>query len=158
MNSQKKFYTISQLAEKLAITTHTLRFYEKEGLLPSVQRDQNGNRLFIQADVEWLELLICLKNTGMPLKEIKRFVEWLNYGDSTIEQRLQLFQAQVTKVEQQIAELQRHLEILKYKRQFYQCAKELGSVQAVLDTQLQQQFAEQNILLPVSPLNMAENE
>ncbi|MDH2997025.1 MerR family transcriptional regulator [Pasteurellaceae bacterium LFhippo2] len=154
MNNQKNFYTISQLAKKLSVSSHTLRFYEKEGLLPSIQRDLSGNRLFSQADAEWLELLMCLKNTGMPLKEIKQFVEWLNYGDSTIEQRLALFQAQVEKVEQQIAELQRHLEILKYKRQFYQCAKELGSVQAVLDTQLQQEFAEQNILLPVSPFNI----
>ncbi|OOH86532.1 MerR family transcriptional regulator [Pasteurellaceae bacterium 15-036681] len=154
MNNPKNFYTISQLAKKLSVSSHTLRFYEKEGLLPSIQRDLSGNRLFSQADAEWLELLMCLKNTGMPLKEIKQFVEWLNYGDSTIEQRLALFQAQVEKVEQQIAELQRHLEILKYKRQFYQCAKELGSVQAVLDTQLQQEFAEQNILLPVSPFNI----
>ena len=154
MNSQKMFYTISQLAEKLSVSAHTLRFYEKEGLLPSIQRDQSGNRLFSQADAEWLELLMCLKNTGMPLKEIKPFVEWLEQGDRSIEQRLALFQAQVEKVEQQIAELQRHLEILKYKRQFYQCAKELGSVQAVLDTQLQKEFVEQNILLPVSPFNI----
>ena len=154
MNSQKMFYTISQLAEKLSVSAHTLRFYEKEGLLPSIQRDQSGNRLFSQADAEWLELLMCLKNTGMPLKEIKQFVEWLEQGDRSIKQRLALFQAQVEKVEQQIAELQRHLEILKYKRQFYQCAKELGSVQAVLDTQLQKEFVEQNILLPVSPFNI----
>ena len=154
MNSQKMFYTISQLAEKLSVSAHTLRFYEKEGLLPSIQRDQSGNRLFSQADAEWLELLRCLKNTGMPLKEIKQFVEWLEQGDRSIKQRLALFQAQVEKVEQQIAELQRHLEILKYKRQFYQCAKELGSVQAVLDTQLQKEFVEQNILLPVSPFNI----
>ena len=154
MNSQKMFYTISQLAEKLSVSAHTLRFYEKEGLLPSIQRDQSGNRLFSQADAEWLELLMCLKNTGMPLKEIKQFVEWLEQGDRSIEQRLALFQAQVEKVEQQIAELQRHLEILKYKRQFYQCAKELGSVQAVLDTQLQKEFVEQNILLTVSPFNI----
>ena len=154
MNSQKMFYTISQLAEKLSVSAHTLRFYEKEGLLPSIQRDQSGNRLFSQADAEWLELLRCLQNTGMPLKEIKQFVEWLEQGDRSIKQRLALFQAQVEKVEQQIAELQRHLEILKYKRQFYQCAKELGSVQAVLDTQLQKEFVEQNILLPVSPFNI----
>ena len=154
MNSQKMFYTISQLAEKLSVSAHTLRFYEKEGLLPSIQRDQSGSRVLSQADAEWLELLRCLQNTGMPLKEIKQFVEWLEQGDRSIEQRLALFQAQVEKVEQQIAELQRHLEILKYKRQFYQCAKELGSVQAVLDTQLQKEFVEQNILLPVSPFNI----
>lgn len=104
MSSPKKFYTISQLAKKLALTPHTLRFYEKEGLMPSIQHNPSGNRLFSQADVEWLELLMCLKNTGMPLKEIKQFVEWLEQGDSTIGQRLQLFQDQVTKVEQQIAE------------------------------------------------------
>lgn len=126
-------YTTAQAAQKMGISAHTLRFYDKEGLLPNVGRDEHGNRRFTDSDLQWLSLLQCLKNTGMSLKDIKRFAECTTIGDGTIEERLALFENQTQNVKQQIAELQRYLGLLEYKVAFYQQAKELGSVQAVAE-------------------------
>ena len=124
-------YTPAKAAEKIGISAHTLRFYDKEGLLPNVGRDEHGNRRFTDNDLQWLSLLQCLKNTGMSLKDIKRFAECTTIGDDTIDERLALFESQTENVKQQIAELQRYLGLLEYKLAFYQKAKELGSVEAV---------------------------
>ena len=124
-------YTTAKAAEKIGISAHTLRFYDKEGLLPNVGRDEHGNRRFTDNDLQRLSLLQCLKNTGMSLKDIKRFAECTTIGDDTIDERLALFESQTENVKQQIAELQRYLGLLEYKLAFYQKAKELGSVEAV---------------------------
>ena len=124
-------YTTAKAAEKIGISAYTLRFYDKEGLLPNVGRDEHGNRRFTDNDLQWLSLLQCLKNTGMSLKDIKRFAECTTIGDDTIDERLALFESQTENVKQQIAELQRYLGLLEYKLAFYQKAKELGSVEAV---------------------------
>ncbi len=115
----------------MGISAHTLRFYDKEGLLPNVGRDEHGNRRFTDNDLQWLSLLQCLKNTGMSLKDIKRFAKCTTIGNSTIEERLALFENQTQNVKQQISELKRYLSLLEYKVAFYQQAKALGSVQAV---------------------------
>ncbi|KOE59089.1 HTH-type transcriptional regulator AdhR [Aggregatibacter actinomycetemcomitans] len=124
-------YTTAQAAQKMGISAHTLRFYDKEGLLPNVGRDEHGNRRFTDNDLQWLSLLQCLKNTGMSLKDIKRFAKCTTIGNSTIEERLALFENQTQNVKQQISELKRYLSLLEYKVAFYQQAKALGSVQAV---------------------------
>ncbi|BAS48085.1 MerR family transcriptional regulator [Aggregatibacter actinomycetemcomitans NUM4039] len=123
-------YTTAQAAQKMGISAHTLRFYDKEGLLPNVGRDEHGNRRFTDNDLQWLSLLQCLKNTGMSLKDIKRFAKCTTIGNSTIEERLALFENQTQNVKQQISELKRYLSLLEYKVAFYQQAKALGSVQA----------------------------
>ena len=124
-------YTTAKAAEKIGISAHTLRFYDKEGLLPNVGRDEHGNRRFTDNDLQWLSLLQCLKNTGMSLKDIKRFAECTSIGDDTIDERLALFESQTENVKCQIAELKRYLYLLEYKLAFYQKAKALGSVEAV---------------------------
>ena len=124
-------YTTAKAAEKIGISAHTLRFYDKEGLLPHVGRDEHGNRRFTDNDLQWLSLLQCLKNTGMSLKDIKRFAECTTIGDDTIDERLALFESQTENVKRQIAELKRYLNFLEYKLAFYQKAKALGSVEAV---------------------------
>ena len=124
-------YTTAKAAEKIGISAHTLRFYDKEGLLPNVGRDEHGNRRFTDNDLQWLSLLQCLKNTGMSLKDIKRFAECTSIGDDTIDERLALFERQTEDVKCQIAELKRYLKLLEYKLAFYQKAKALGSVEAV---------------------------
>lgn len=125
-------YTVAQAAEKTGISAHTLRFYAKEGLLPFVQRSAGGIRQFTQTDMEWLALIQCLKNTGMPLKEIKHFADCAATGNGTIEERLAIFLAQRERVKQQIKELKGYLNVLEHKCSFYQRATELGSVEAVM--------------------------
>ena len=106
-------YTTAKAAEKIGISAHTLRFYDKEGLLPNVGRDEHGNRRFTDNDLQWLSLLQCLKNTGMSLKDIKRFAECTTIGDDTIDERLALFERQTEDVKCQIAELKRYLKLLE---------------------------------------------
>ncbi|MCM3213218.1 MerR family transcriptional regulator [Niallia taxi] len=67
--------TISEVAEKTGISPHTLRSYEKEGLVPTVYRDHNGIRIYEDYYLEWLSFRVCLRSTNMPLSEMKKYVE-----------------------------------------------------------------------------------
>ena len=112
-------YTISQAAEKMNLTAHTLRYYEKEGLLPFVERTESGIRFFKDSDLEWLSVICCLKGTGMSIKKIKEYIDLSLEGDSTLEERRQIFIRQRESVLEQIGEMQKHLAKLDYKIQFY---------------------------------------
>ncbi|HHW02153.1 MAG TPA: MerR family transcriptional regulator [Thermoanaerobacterales bacterium] len=121
------YYTIGEFAKKVNISPHTLRFYAKEGLLPFVERSESGIRMFKDEDFEWLMIIECLKKTGMPIKDIKTFIDWIMEGDSTIDKRLDMFKKQKEAVEKQIAQLQETLELLKYKCWYYETAKNAGT-------------------------------
>lgn len=121
-------YTISQVAEKSGLTAHTLRYYDKEGLLPFIDRSSSGVRKFKDEDFEWLAIITCLKDTGMQVKDIKTFIDWCLQGDETVENRLNLFKAQKEKVEAQIKELKKHLKKIDYKIWYYQTAKDAGTL------------------------------
>lgn len=127
------YYTVSETAKKVNISPHTLRFYSKEGLLPFVDRSESGIRMFKTEDFEWLFIIDCLKKTGMPIKQIRQFIDWCLEGDSTIDQRLEMFTERQETVERQIAELQEALNVIKYKRWLYEVAKSADTT-SVLDT------------------------
>ena len=121
------FYTIGEIAKKLNIPPSTLRYYDKEGLLPFVERSSSGIRMFSDKDFESLSVIECLKKAGMSIKDIKRFMEWCAKGDSTIHERLSMFHRQKEQVLSQIAQLQETLEILAYKEWYYETALEAGT-------------------------------
>lgn len=112
-------YTIKQAAEKMNLTPYTLRYYDKEGLLPFVERDSAGNRLFSDNDIEWLGLICCLKNTGMPIKQIRRFIQDALEGDHTIENRVEMLIEHRNSVLKQIEDLNRNLEKINNKINYY---------------------------------------
>lgn len=120
-------YTISEAAKKLGLTAPTLRFYDKEGLLPFVDRSTSGIRRFKDTDLEWLRLIECLKATGMPIKDIKTFIDWYMEGDSTLQQRCNMFHERKKIVEAQIEELQKTLDTITYKCWFYDTAVAVGT-------------------------------
>lgn len=122
-------YSIGDVSKMLNISISTLRYYDKEGLLPLVNRTGGNIRVFDDTDVECLKMIECLKNTGMPLKEIKQFFEWCEEGDSTIDQRYELFLHQKEQTEKQIAILQNALERINYKCEFYRIAKQKGTTE-----------------------------
>lgn len=121
-------YTIGQVAEKMGLTAHTLRYYDKEGLLPFVQKASSGQRVFSEQDLEWLVIIECLKGTGLQLKEIKQYIDWCREGDSTLQQRLNMFKEQKKKVEKQIAQMQSHLAKVNFKIAYYEEAVKNGSL------------------------------
>ena len=121
------FYTVGEMAKILQVAPSTLRYYDKEGLLPFVERSGGGIRMFKEADFGWLHIIECLKQTGMPIKEIKRFVDWCMEGDSTIDQRLALIERQREAVVEQIRQMQATLHMLDYKHWYYETAKSAGT-------------------------------
>lgn len=121
-------YTIGEIAALLEISTSTLRYYDKEGLLPFVDRSRGGQRVFEDSDYEWLKIIECLKKAGMPIKDIKKFITLHIAGDSTIDERLEMIINRQKAVEEQLAELKTTLEALAYKRWYYETAKEAGTI------------------------------
>lgn len=120
-------YTVGEMAKKLNVAPSTLRYYDKEGLLPFVERSDGGIRMFKDEDFEWLHIIECLKKTGMSIKDIKTFIDWCIEGDSTIEQRLQLIDRQREAVQSQITQMQETLKTLDYKHWYYETAKAAGT-------------------------------
>lgn len=127
----KMLYTVGETAKILNIAPSTLRYYDKEGLLPFVERSGGGMRVFKQEDFNWLFIIECLKKSGLSIKEIKKYIDMALKGDETIEERLEMFQKQKEKVINQMKELQNTLDTIEYKCWFYETARELGSVKAV---------------------------
>ena len=124
-------YTIGAVCEKTGLSAPTLRYYDKEGLLPFVNRGNGGIRKFQESDLEWLRLIECLKASGLQIKDIKRYIDWFIQGDDTLRQRRKLFFNQKKNVEAEIASLHLTLEMLTYKCWVYDKAVELGSLEAV---------------------------
>lgn len=120
-------YTVGEMAKRIGVAPSTLRFYDKEGLLPFVKRTSGNIRTFSEDDTEWLKIIECLKKTGMPIKDIKKFVDLCSKGDETISQRLELIDNQQSAVLRQIAELEGTLDILEYKHWYYETAKKAGT-------------------------------
>lgn len=110
-------YTVGEMAKKINVAPSTLRYYDKEGLLPFVER----------SDIEWMQIIECLKKTGMPIKEIKKFIDWCMEGDSTIDKRLELIKAQREEVLKEREQLNKTLDTLNYKMWYYETAKKAGT-------------------------------
>ena len=119
-------YTIAQLSRLTGLSVHTLRYYEKEGLIPQVKREAGGRRLYGEDDLEWLAVVFCLKRSGMEISEIKDYMRLCRQGDKSLPQRLEMFKLRREKVEDKIKELERTLEAVNYKIQYYQDAIQSG--------------------------------
>ena len=123
-------YTISEAAQKTGLPPSTIRFYDKEGLLPNIKR-KNGIRVFEDMDLRLMGLLTCLKNTGMPIKRIRDYVELTSKGDETLQERYEIIKAQRQFVLDQIEQLQYYLEELDFKDWYYNKALSAGSESAI---------------------------
>lgn len=121
------YYTVCEVAKRLNLSPHTIRYYGKEGLLSFVERDQNGNRIFKESDFERLFIIASLKRAGMSIKQIREFTILCDEGDPTIAKRLKIIMNQREAVEEQITELQDALDVLKYKTWLYEVALEAGT-------------------------------
>ena len=122
-------YTVGEMAKRIGVAPSTLRYYDKEGLLPFVERSSGGIRMFKDADFEWLQVIECLKKTGMQLVDIKRFIEKSMQGDETIDERLLLIVKQKEAVKLQIEELNATLKTLEFKHWYYETAKNAGTTE-----------------------------
>jgi len=105
-------YKINQVADMFGISAHALRYYEKEGILPPINRDSGGRRVYTEDNIKWLEVVVCLKATDMPVADIKKIVSLSQEGDSTIDERRtilenhrQLMLAQLERVQYSIKKI-----------------------------------------------------
>ena len=112
-------YSIQDVSKKTGLSAHTLRYYEKEGLLSGVERSPGGFRQYTDADLESIGLICHLKNTGMSLQEITRFMKLTYEGDHTLAQRVELLRRHRDSVIARIDEMQQHLDKVTWKLDFY---------------------------------------
>ena len=124
-------YRISEVEHMLGMPVTTIRYYDREGLLPNVKRGEGGQREFSDADVKLLQVIECLKSTNMPIKDIRRFSHLLSGGDQTLEERRQMFYERREAVRSQIADLQAAAELIDRKCAYYDEAVAAGTEDAV---------------------------
>ncbi|MBR3383895.1 MAG: MerR family transcriptional regulator [Atopobiaceae bacterium] len=126
-------YTVGEMARETGIPASTLRYYDKEGLLPFVERSAGGLRMFTDADREALTVIECLKRSGLSIREIREFMGMVSRGDESLGERKALFEARRDAVRDQIDQLDRTLAVLEYKCWYYETAEAAGTEAAVRD-------------------------
>ena len=118
-------YTIGQVSQMTALPVSTLRYYDKEGLFPEMERT-SGIRQFTDREVSALKVIECLKKSGLEIREIKQFMQWCAQGEATYPERLELFRRQRESIEEEMERLRRAKALIEYKCWFYEAAMSEG--------------------------------
>lgn len=117
---ETNMYTIKEVASKMNISEHTLRFWAKSGFFPFIKRDSNNTRKFSENDLGWVKIVKCLRSVGTENKSIKKYIDLCIKGDSTIKERFEIIKSTKLKALQQMEELKKQLDLLEYKENYYQ--------------------------------------
>lgn len=123
-------YTIGQVSEMFGLPISTLRYYDKQGLFPGMERE-SGIRKFSDTELESLRVIECLKKSGLEIKDIKQFMDWCVEGPSSYSKRRELFIKQRETVEAEIAHMNKVLDMLKFKCWYYEQAMRDGSEERI---------------------------
>lgn len=108
-------FSIQQAAQHTGLSIDTLRYYERIGLLEPVGRDQNGHRRYTQHDLAWIDLLLRLRDTGMPLAQMIRFAQLRRQGSATLTERRLMLEQHQQALEQRMQKLEQHMAALQHK-------------------------------------------
>ncbi|HET6152064.1 MAG TPA: MerR family transcriptional regulator [Marmoricola sp.] len=120
--------TIAEAAEHTGLTAHTLRYYERDGLmLASVDRSSSGHRRYTEQDLTWIQMITRLRATGMPISDVRRYSRLVRAGDGNEAERLALLKAHRDRVEAQLAEVTGHLRAIDHKIGVYESRVGIGS-------------------------------
>jgi DNA-binding transcriptional MerR regulator len=111
--------TISEVAERTGLSRHTLRYYERDGLMLSVGRAGSGHRRYSERDLGWIELISKLRGTGMPIREVRRYAELVRAGDGNEDERLALLRAHRERVRAQLDTMAAYLDAIDMKISYY---------------------------------------
>ena len=120
-------YSIGEAAEKMGTTTSALRYYDKKGLFPFVDRDAAGRRKFKDNDFNFLEVINCLKKSGVPIKDIGNFISLCLQGDGTLQERYDYLDQEEGALEDKVHEMQSQLDFLRFKKWYYKTSVEAGT-------------------------------
>ncbi|WP_100487297.1 MerR family transcriptional regulator [Sporolactobacillus pectinivorans] len=112
-------YTIQEVSQKVNVSTYSIRYYDDHGLLPTVKRDENNNRVFDDVDIEWVEIVTCLRATEMPLAKIKHYIELCLEGDKSVPERYRIMVEQQRETMAQAEKVQAHLRLINKKVDHY---------------------------------------
>lgn len=118
-------YSIGQVAEMFGLPISTLRYYDKQGLFPRMER-VSGIRKFSEVEIEALRVIECLKKAGMEIKDIRQFMDWCVEGPSTYPQRKAMFEERKAHMEAELEQMNRMLDMLKFKCWYYEQAIQDG--------------------------------
>lgn len=124
-------YSIGQVSKMFELPISTLRYYDKEGLFPNLERAA-GIRKFSEKEIETLRVIECLKKSGMEIKDIKKFMEWTEMGSQTYPERKELFLKQKENVEAEIRKLEKVLCMLNFKCWYYDQAIKDGNEEHII--------------------------
>lgn len=113
-------YSIRDIEKITGLTASTLRYYEKEGILPTIERDNINRRRYSDDELEWIKLVIALRDTGMSMEMIKEYIQLLYNGDDTLNKRRELLLEHKKKVEKEISLTLAHLEKINRKIAIYE--------------------------------------
>jgi len=120
-------YSIGEVSKKTGLTVPTLRYYDKEGLIPNINRSENGLRNFTENDLGTINIVTCIKGAGASLKEIKHYMDLCQLGDSTLLDRKQFFIDKKKDIEEQMNKLNEILATIEHKIEYYETAIEAGT-------------------------------
>jgi DNA-binding transcriptional MerR regulator len=111
--------TIAEVAERTGLTRHTLRYYERDGLMIGVGRADSGHRRYSEGDLGWIDLITKLRATGMPIREVRRYAELVRAGDGNEDERLALLRAHGERVRAQLDTMAAYLNAIDMKIRYY---------------------------------------
>ena len=120
MDIQKDKLTIQEVSEATGLSAHTLRYYERIGLIHPIEREENTRRLYTEDDIGWIDFLLRLRATGMSIKEMQTYAELQRQGDETLPQRVEMLKSLRDNVETRMSELNEHLKLICYKIEIYE--------------------------------------
>ena len=120
--------TIKEVSEKYKISQDTLRYYERIGMIPAINRTPGGIRNYEESDLGWVELAICMRSAGLPIEALIEYVKLYQQGDATFAARLQLLQEQRESLEEQKTQLEKAINKLNYKISRYEVAVKTGKL------------------------------
>jgi DNA-binding transcriptional MerR regulator len=119
MDIQKDKLTIQEAAEATGLSAHTLRYYERIGLIHPINREENTRRCYTVDDVGWIDFLLKLRATGMSIRDMQRYAELQRMGDETLPERLEMLKRLRDHVESHIEEMNQHLNLIHHKIDYY---------------------------------------
>lgn len=123
---------ISKVSEKFDLSPDTLRYYERIGLIPDVKRNGSGNRDYTEKDCKWVEFVKCMRNAGLSIEVLVEYLDLVQQGESTIEDRKKLLIEQRDQLIKKIEDMKKTLDRLNYKIEIYE--RELVTVEKELKT------------------------
>ena len=131
MDLPKEKLTIQEVTRATGLSAHTLRYYERIGLIHPIEREENTRRCYTADDLGWIDFLLKLRATGMSIKDMQRYAELQRQGDETLPERVEMLKSLRNKVEAHVDELNEHLKLIYYKIEIYEkivTEKELENV------------------------------